>query len=211
VITTADIADRVVGDGLWNLSSHQSDPLAAAAVAAVIDIVRDEGLVERAAENGAYFIQRLTELAARQPAISGVRGVGLMIGFDFLADDAERPADAASSFMLLCRERGLHLTYCFGDVTFRIIPPLVITRAEIDRAIEIIESAGRDVASNPGIGKSAWPENPCTRRLFNNSSWRRIVDYCWRSSPEKLVAKGKEIVRQRTRQESAGANSTSRG
>lgn len=204
VITTADIADRVVGSGLWNLSSHQSDPIAASAVAAVIDIVREERLMERAAESGAYFMQRLNDLAARCPAISGVRGQGLMIGFDLLADVPDRSPDAANSFMLLCRERGLHLTYCFGDVTFRIIPPLVITRAEIDKAMDIIDAALQEVLSNPGVGKSVLAANPHLRRSFERGPLRRVVEYCWRSSPETLVAKGKEIVRQRMRQESAG-------
>ena len=67
VITTAEIADDVVSKGLWNLSSHQSDPVSAAAVSAVIDIVREEGLLDRAREGGEYFMARLRDLASRQP------------------------------------------------------------------------------------------------------------------------------------------------
>lgn len=63
VITTAEIADNVVANGLWNLSSHQSDPVAAAAVSAVIDIVEEENLLARALDNGNYFMDRLRELA----------------------------------------------------------------------------------------------------------------------------------------------------
>ncbi len=56
VVTTAEIADHVVSEGLWNLSSHQSDPVPAAAVGAVIDIVREENLLDRARESGEYFL-----------------------------------------------------------------------------------------------------------------------------------------------------------
>ncbi len=139
VITTAEIADKVVADGLWNLSSHQSDPVSAAAVCAVIDTVREENLVERARESGNYFLQQLRDLSLRQPAISNVRGEGLMIGFDISTADPETVIEAANRFMYGCRRRGVHLTYGYGSVNFRVIPPLIITRSEIDFAIEVIE------------------------------------------------------------------------
>src|SRR5262249_37814714 len=84
--STGAIADEVVGKGLWNLSSHQSDPVPAAAVAAVIDIVREENLLERARESGAYFMDRLLELSKSHPIVSNVRGQGLMIGFDLFCE-----------------------------------------------------------------------------------------------------------------------------
>ncbi len=127
VITTAEIANKVVADGLWNLSSHQCDPVTAAAVCAVIDTVREENLVERARESGDYFMQQLRDLSARQPIIRNVRGLGLMIGFDIATADPDTAVDAANCFMYGCRRRGLHLTYGYGSVNFRIIPPLVIT------------------------------------------------------------------------------------
>lgn len=195
VITTADIADKVVADGLWNLSSHQSEPISAAAVAAVIDIVREENLVARADEAGHYFLRRLREVASRQPAMQKVRGQGLMIGFDLVAGNPEAAVEASNAFMYTCRRRGVHLTFGYGSVNFRIIPPLVITESEIDFAVEVIEKSLEEVLSNPGSAKDLLPANPYTRRLVQQHPWRHLFKYWWRSSPEQWVNKGGDIVR----------------
>jgi 4-aminobutyrate aminotransferase-like enzyme len=197
VITTAEIADEVVAKGLWNLSSHQCDPVAATAVSAVIDIVREEGLLERAAENGAHFIDRLRDLSDRQPAVANVRGQGLMIGFDLVVDDPRKTALMVNGFMFGCRRRGLHLTYGYGGVNFRIIPPLIITRTEIDFAVQVMEETLRAVLINGCVRREDWPSNPYTMRLFQKHSWRRIWNYWWRSSPEDLLEKGRKLVHQR--------------
>jgi 2,2-dialkylglycine decarboxylase (pyruvate) len=197
VITTAEIADEVVSKGLWNLSSHQSDPVTAAAVSAVIDIVQEEGLLARALDSGNYFMGRLRELSRRQPTLANVRGEGLMIGFDLLPGDGENTPELVNGFMFGCRARGLHLTYGYGGVNFRVIPPLVITRTEIDRAMEIMEAALTAAKANPG--RDAWPTNPQTSRLFEKHPLRRLLRFAWRSSPADLVDKGKEVVSERLR------------
>jgi len=196
VITTAEIADKVVADGLWNLSSHQSDPVAAAAVSAVIDIVEEEKLLDRARESGDYFMERLRELASRKPAIANVRGQGLMIGFDFSPEDP-KAAEAANRFMYSCRHHGVHLTYGYGNINFRIIPPLIITRSEIDFAVEVIEKSAEEALGKSDSGKGALPVNPYTRRMFEHNPWRRLVNYWWRSSPEDWVEKSRSIFRER--------------
>jgi 4-aminobutyrate aminotransferase-like enzyme len=195
VITTADIADTVVAKGLWNLSSHQSDPVAATAVSAVIDLVKEEGLLARAAENGAYFVQRLRELSSREQAIRNIRGQGLMIGFDLLPEDSEKTAEFVNGFMFGCRRRGLHLTYGYGGVNFRIIPPLVISRSEIDFAIKVMEESVKAAAAGSVTG--VWPVNPYTKPMFEKHPWRRWLNYCWRSSPADVLQKSKELVQQR--------------
>jgi 2,2-dialkylglycine decarboxylase (pyruvate) len=192
VITTAEIADDVVGKGLWNLSSHQSDPVSAAAVSAVIDIVQEENLLARAAENGAYFIERLRELSSRNPAIGNVRGQGLMIGFDLLPSDPGKANEIVNGFMFGCRRRGVHLTYGYGGVNFRIIPPLVITRDEIDFAMRAIEESLKAATAGP-VG-DLWPANPYTKRLFEKHPLRRLLSYCWRSSPADVVEKLQESL-----------------
>jgi 2,2-dialkylglycine decarboxylase (pyruvate) len=197
VVTTSKIADKVIGDGLWNLSSHQSDPVAACAVAAVIDIVREEDLLNRARESGEYFMQRLRDLAAKQPVIAAVRGQGLMIGFDLQPSDAEAAATIGSAFMYACRRRGVHLTYGYGALSFRIIPPLVITRAEIDFAMEVIEASLAEAIARPGHHKEDWPNNAQTRRLLEQHPVGRLLQYWWRSSPETWLAKGSGLVRRR--------------
>jgi 2,2-dialkylglycine decarboxylase (pyruvate) len=195
VITTAEIADEVAARGLWNLSSHQSDPVSAAAVSAVIDIVSEENLLTAAVENGNYFIDRLRDLSTRQPVIKNVRGQGLMIGFDFLPDEsADRTLEMANRFMFGCRARGVHLTYGYGAVNFRVIPPLVITKAEIDFAITVFEETLRVVLTASDRGD--FPANPHTKRLFEKHPWQRMINYLWRSSPGDLVEKSKDLLQE---------------
>jgi 4-aminobutyrate aminotransferase-like enzyme len=194
VITTSEIGEKVVSEGFWNLSSHQSDPVAAAAVSAVIDIVREENLLDRARETGDYFVARLREASERQPALAHVRGQGLMIAFDIYVPDPEKAADISNAFMYVCRQRGVHLTYGYGATNIRIIPPLVITRSEIDFAVHTISAALEDVLASPDAGKHAWPRNAQTRTLLERPAWRRILKHWWRSSPEQWVEKGRALL-----------------
>jgi 2,2-dialkylglycine decarboxylase (pyruvate) len=194
VITTAEIAQQVVRAGLWNLSSHQSDPVGAAAVAAVIDTVREENLLQHANEMGAYFMACLRELARSHSLIGNVRGQGLMIGFDVLEDDPEKTEQLSLALMYQCRSRGVHLTFGYGNRSFRVIPPLVITRAEIDFAIEVMASSLLAVETGPSCGKQVWPTNPYTRPLLEQGRWGRLMEYWWRSSPQEWMEKGKAVL-----------------
>lgn len=197
VITTAEIADTVVAKGLWNLSSHQSDPVAAAAVGAVIDIVQEENLPERARENGEYFMNRLRDVSTRRTMLAHVRGQGLMIGFDLSVGDNNQAFAAANTFMFECRRRGVHLTYGYGGINFRIIPPLVITREEIDFSIRVIEESLEAVAAGRVDWKDVMPENPYTRGRWEKHPWQRMINGLWRSSPAQWVEKGRELVKGR--------------
>lgn len=197
VITTPEIADKVVSEGLWNLSSHQSDPVSAAAVSAVIDIVREEDLLNRAHRSGEYFMARLRDLETRQPVITNVRGQGLMIGFDLALQNPDTVVEAANALMYACRRRGVHLTYGYGSFNFRIIPPLIISCPEMDFAIEVIEKALEELSTTMGSRKQDWPTNPHTRRLLEKHPVRHILNHWWRSSPEAWVAKGRSMMRQK--------------
>jgi len=198
VVTTSEIADTVVRRGFWNLSSHQSDPLPAAAVSAVIDIVQEENLVERARATGEYFLNRLRDLSIRHPEIRSVRGLGLMIGFDFMPEEPGKAPEMATDFMFACRKRGVHLTYGYGSINFRIIPPLVLTPAEVDLAIEVIEKSLQAILTKREGGEELWPRNPYTGSLSNKHPWNRMLKYLWRSSPEEWLGKAGELIRSRT-------------
>jgi 4-aminobutyrate aminotransferase-like enzyme len=197
VITTPEIADKTVSEGLWNLSSHQSDPIAAAAVEAVVDIVQAENLVEKAHQNGEYFMQRLRELSERTPFIRNVRGQGLMIGFDVSSKDLDKASEFTTAFMQACRRRGVHLTFSYGNSTIRIIPPLVITREEIDLALDVIGNALEEAESKGISAQEGLPTNPYVRRVYEQRPIRGILKHWWRSSPEEWVAKGSTLLRNR--------------
>ncbi len=122
-------------------NTYGGNPLACAAALATIEVLEQGGL-ENAAVQGAYLIDALEEIAARHPAIGQVRGKGLMVGVEMVEDQESKvPAPALRNRVKqLAFEPGLLLIGC-GTSTLRFIPPLVITRPEIDEGLAIFEHA----------------------------------------------------------------------
>ncbi len=110
-------------------STFGGNPLACAAGIAALTTIIDEALPERAEATGAYFRSRLQDLAGKFDFIKDVRGLGLMIGVD-LDIDAKQVADK-------CLKNGL-LINCIGSNTLRFLPPLTVTTAEVDEAVDIL-------------------------------------------------------------------------
>jgi acetylornithine/N-succinyldiaminopimelate aminotransferase len=108
-------------------STFGGGPLACAAAVAVMRTVELEGLVEHAAEVGDYLAESLSALADRGAPIAGVRGRGLMLGVALSSDVARDVAAAAL-------DEGL-IVNAIGDRTLRLVPPLIITRDEVDEAV----------------------------------------------------------------------------
>src|SRR3954463_12761105 len=92
VIADAELITRDVEADPWHILTFQNQPLQAAAALAVMDIVEEEGLVERCAQAGRHATQRFQEMADRHPVIGDVRGPGLFIGVDLVVDrDTREP------------------------------------------------------------------------------------------------------------------------
>jgi predicted acetylornithine/succinylornithine family transaminase len=122
-------------------STFAGNPLVCAAALAVMQAIKEEGLVERAAEMGAYFVARLRELAKTHPVITEVRGRGLMVAIE-LGVPSE-PVVAA------CLARGL-LVNNVQPKAIRFVPPLIVERTDIDEAIAILGSALSAVGAEAG-------------------------------------------------------------
>lgn len=123
--------------------TYGGNAIACAAALATLDVIDDEHLVERAERGGARLLAGLRSAAEGHPLVAEVRGRGMMIGIE-LADPstlAPRP-DVAKRVLAEALARNLLLLTCgtYGQV-IRVIPPLVTTDAEMDRAIEIIGAA----------------------------------------------------------------------
>ena len=102
--------------------------LACAAALAVLDVIEDEHLIDNAAETGAYLIERLRSLQAAHPCITDIRGRGLMGGIDF-----DGPIKAMRT--RLVKEQHV-FTGAASTNILRLLPPLCLTRAEVDDFIE---------------------------------------------------------------------------
>jgi 4-aminobutyrate aminotransferase len=126
----------------WSVGAHGStyggNPVACAAAIATIDLLRG-GLIDNAADVGGFLLDGLRALAARQPMIREVRGLGLMIGVEF-AD-----AETADAVEIQCFQRGV-LTLRAGDSTIRMSPPLVINREQAATGLRVFEEACAAVA-----------------------------------------------------------------
>jgi 2,2-dialkylglycine decarboxylase (pyruvate) len=145
-LTSAAIEEDCVAKGFLHVTSHVSDPLPAAAGLAVLDVIEEEGLVERAAGQGEYLLARLRELQARHEPIGDVRGRGLLVGLELVTDrDTREPANELGAAVTAeCLERGLSMNIVRSGESancFRMAPPLSITRDEIDTAIAILDEA----------------------------------------------------------------------
>jgi 4-aminobutyrate aminotransferase-like enzyme len=124
-------------------STLGGNPVASAAVVAVLEIYEREDLVGNSARMGAHIKKRLTDIAARCPYLGDVRGRGLVMGIEFVKDKGTRePApelirpiiDGFAGRGLLVGSVGVH-----GNV-IRVAPPLVISQAEADESLGIAES-----------------------------------------------------------------------
>lgn len=127
----------------WKKGAHGNtyggNPIAAAAALATLELV-EHGLMQNAATVGAYFMERLKELQGRHACIGEVRGKGLMIGCEYVESDGSPAHDLSERIIERAYHHGLLLLPC-GLSTVRFMPPLLITTADVDEAIEMLDAA----------------------------------------------------------------------
>lgn len=129
----------------WSPGAHGStmsgNPVSCAAALATLDVIEKEKLPEYALKMGNYLRSKLDKLAKGYGTIVDVRGIGLMIAAEF-KDNA-----AAKQIMESCLKDGLILISCgTRDEVIRFIPPLIITKEQIDTAVNIFEEALKNLS-----------------------------------------------------------------
>jgi 2,2-dialkylglycine decarboxylase (pyruvate) len=146
VTTTAEIEEKCHERGFLFYTTHVSDPLPAAVGLKVLDIVRRDGLIQRAQNAGARLEAGLRALQQRFDCIGDVRGRGLLLGVEIVADrQSKTPApELGAALTRRCMELGLSMNVVqlpgMGGV-FRIAPPLTVSDAEIDLGLELLARA----------------------------------------------------------------------
>ena len=126
-----------------HLSTFGGNPVSCAAALANIAYMQRENLPARALESGDYAMNRLRDLQRNNALIGDVRGAGLMIGVELVKDSEKTPATAeAEALRDVCLKNGLIVGVggVYGNV-IRFQPPLVITKDQIDRAVEVFSEA----------------------------------------------------------------------
>jgi 4-aminobutyrate aminotransferase/(S)-3-amino-2-methylpropionate transaminase len=144
VIGRADVMDSVPPGGLGG--TYAGSPLGVAAGIAVLDVIAEEKLLERADKIGKHLTERLNALAKKNrfSCIGDVRGLGAMIAVELVKDRAsnEPDADLTKKVVSKAQENGLVLLSCgvYGNV-LRILVPLTASDAIIDEGVDIIEKS----------------------------------------------------------------------
>lgn len=149
VVGRADVMDAAAPGGLGG--TYAGNPLAVAAAHAVLDVIDEEKLAERATVLGDKLKAKLAALRAELPQIVDVRGPGAMVAAEFV-DPHTRASDAALTkrVQTLALERGLLLLICGVDANvIRFLFPLTIEDAVFDEALGILESVLREAVGVP--------------------------------------------------------------
>lgn len=126
-----------------HLSTFGGNPVSCAASLANIEFMLEENLCQQTLEKGMYLIARLHDLKKNMPLIGEVRGLGLMVGIELVRDEKRTPATAETEAVRdLCLANGVLVGVggVYGNVV-RVQPPLVITRQQLDRAVDTVAHA----------------------------------------------------------------------
>jgi acetylornithine/LysW-gamma-L-lysine aminotransferase len=111
-------------------STFAGNPIACSAGSATIDTIIKEDLVTKASDTGAYFKKKLIELKDKHPIIRDVRGLGMMLALESRFDVRDILMDGIKN--------GLLMLYS-GRTVIRLLPPLVMKKEQVNRAVEIMD------------------------------------------------------------------------
>ena len=160
VSTTSEIEDAIHERHFTYYTSHVSDPLTAEVGLAVLRVIAQEKLVERANVMGSYLRSGLGKLQQKYEQIGDIRGLGLLLGVELVADQRSRtPAHQLGALTTQkCFEHGLSMNIRRrperGSV-WRIAPPLTVSIREIDAAVEILDRSLRESLDQLSRSKAA--------------------------------------------------------
>jgi 4-aminobutyrate aminotransferase len=135
----------------WEPGDHGTtfggNPVSCAAAVAVIETLEKQALAERAARLGEVVLGRAHQWAAWSSPLVDVRGLGLMVGLEFMHRDGTPASDVVSALRAAALRRDLLVLSCgTDDNVLRLLPPLTIEEAELDAGLDILEAALEEVS-----------------------------------------------------------------
>lgn len=136
IVSTKELMDK------WPIGTHGTTfgghPVIAAAANAVLDAFEEEKIIDNVNEVGTYLKGELERLMEKYSVIGDVRGLGLMVGMEFIKEDGSVNPEARAAIISHCKENKLLMLGC-GKSTLRFCTPLNVTKEQIDKSIAIIE------------------------------------------------------------------------
>ncbi len=132
--------------GRWSPGAHGTtfggNPVSCAAACATIDKIERDGLLKNASTVGEYALKRLKAIQEKNNSIGDVRGLGLMIGIEFIKKDGSPDRESLKGTQKRCIENGLIIVECGIDKNIaRLMPPLITRKSEMEKALDIFEEA----------------------------------------------------------------------
>ncbi|MGZ3493142.1 MAG: acetylornithine transaminase [Thermodesulfobacteriota bacterium] len=121
-------------------STFGGNPLATAAGVAAITAIIDEGMLENCQKMGAYFLSRLEEIKKKFAFVKEIRGMGLILGMELKID--------GSSIVREMLKKKILINCTMGNV-LRFLPPLIVTKEEIDHVIQTLEEVFEEIIYSP--------------------------------------------------------------
>lgn len=121
--------------------TFEKSPVGAVAALTMLTVVEEEHLLQRAQDLGAYFFQLLDSLRARHTSVGDIRQIGLLIAVDIVHPHNHQPwAVGAEEILYRCLKGGLNFKVSEGSI-LSLTPPLIVTTAQLDHAVEILHTA----------------------------------------------------------------------
>lgn len=144
---SATVASRALMSR-WAAGSHGTtyggNPIACAAALAVLDVIKDEHLLENCRRMGRRLLEGFRNLQGRYPLIGDVRGLGLMVAMELVVPGSDKTPNGEAAMAVLehCLERGLigYMAGLRGQVV-RLIPPLNVSAEQVDEALNILNDS----------------------------------------------------------------------
>ncbi len=147
IVARKEILD--VGSGIAVFTASGNATCCAAGLA-VVEEIETQGLVARSAEHGAYLLQCLHQALDQFEIVGDLRGLGMIAGIELVTDRASKEPNQSAAAKIVYRawELGLIIYYAgmWGNA-LEVTPPLILTRAEIDEGVGILEQAIADVVA----------------------------------------------------------------
>ncbi|MDN6968223.1 aspartate aminotransferase family protein [Oenococcus sp. UCMA 17063] len=160
VIGKRDIMQSL--DAPAHIFTTSGNPVCAAASLATLDVIRDDHLVEKSAEDGEYAKQRFLDMQKHHPMIGDIRMWGLNGGIELVKDPKTKEADndAATKVIYYAFAHGVVIITLAGNI-LRFQPPLVISHKQLDQALQVLDDAFTAVEKNKvevpkDAGKIGW-------------------------------------------------------
>ncbi|MBE3873893.1 aspartate aminotransferase family protein [Vibrio parahaemolyticus] len=122
--------------------THEKSPIGCAAALATMEVIEQDGLLDKAKADSRFMREKLLEMKAKYPVIGDVRGIGMLWGIELVTDHESkaRAYDEAEAVLYQCLNNGVSFKVSQGNV-IQLSPPLIITREQLIEALAIFEEA----------------------------------------------------------------------